>query len=212
MSELVYKLQKYLEQFNKQHFDTQFTLRRIYSATVQIVAGKKYVLMVDLDEDGTRVKCKVTLWEQAWKNFARLQLECGDGSRKYSFTTKYIGAPTSSSEEDSDDVDGGEERITDKKKLNTLTRKLQNYLTRANEQHFGVKFRLIGIRSATHQIVEGDSYEFIVDLMKNQQQVTCKVKLWEKAWENYAELEIGDGPEKYSFTTDYIEDQEHWLR
>lgn len=93
---------------------------------------------------------------------------------------------------------GAPRRITDERELNNLSEKVNHYLTQFQTDQ---QFEVVRTRSATVQIVAGVMYKMTVDMMENQQESQCKIALWEKSWESFAQLNIECGERKYLYVT-----------
>lgn len=66
------------------------TLSRILSGKEQIVAGTRYLLVVEVNTNNQIQQCEAVVWEKLWENFFQLELKCPGSS--YSIATSSSSA------------------------------------------------------------------------------------------------------------------------
>lgn len=82
-------LNESLDQLKGQSDGAELHLVRIISASVQIVAGKKYNIRAEFENPKSqeRTSCKVSLWHQPWSGYRETKFEC-DNANKYNVIKK----------------------------------------------------------------------------------------------------------------------------
>ncbi|XP_031631206.1 uncharacterized protein LOC116345714 [Contarinia nasturtii] len=85
LAKLTDNITTHLDRFGVQ--GTNFELVKLHSATVQVVAGVLYETLIEVMEKQNRVNCTMTMWEKAWENVIKVNVECGDEKRKYEWST-----------------------------------------------------------------------------------------------------------------------------
>lgn len=76
-------LSESLDQLKGQSDGAELNLVRIISASVQVVAGKKYNIRAEFENphSQTRTSCKVSLWHQPWSGYRETKFECDDANK-----------------------------------------------------------------------------------------------------------------------------------
>lgn len=203
LNKLSKRVDHYLMEFNKQGLGAHLELIRTRSATVQVVAGVLYKMMVDMMEEQQESKCKISLWEKSWENFAKLDIECGNGQHKYSFVTEH---KEMHGEEQFDEMHSAMTPVTDREELADLEMNMNRYFKEFSAQGF-VHLELNEMQSARVQMLSEHAMRYVVmaDLMENNEPAECKVMLLQKPMMNYVKMDVecGDGTMKrmYSFVT-----------
>lgn len=210
LNELTQKVKSYMVEFNKEGFGAHLELIHTHSATVQVVAGVRYVLMADLMENHKQAECKIALWEKPWLNFAKMDIECGNGQRKYSFQTMHKEMHSDAVQSD-EYAHGADKSITDRRQLMALTKDLTGYLNEFSAQGF-VQLKLVKLNSATVQTMSDQKLRYVIMamLLENKQNAECKVKLIKKlSLKNYVKMDVecGDvnGQRHYTFVRSFME-------
>lgn len=202
LKKLTKKVGHYLMEFNKQGFGAHLELMRTRSATVQVVAGVMYKMMVDMMENQQESQCKIALWEKSWENFAKLDIECGNGERKYSFVTEHKEMTDEVQFDEMHSHMGHMMPVTDREELADLEMNMTRYFKEFSAQGM-VHFELNEIESARVQMMPEGAMRYVVmvDLMENKHSAECQVMLMQKPMMNYVKMDVACGEHMYSFVT-----------
>lgn len=80
--------QEIVESLKKLDGQGKLELIELHSATHQMVAGMEYEIIAKLKENNTPVDCTIVMWGKPWMaKFLKLDIECGEEKRKYSYAT-----------------------------------------------------------------------------------------------------------------------------
>lgn len=92
-------------------------------------------------------------------------------------------------------VFGGVKPISDQQKLNQLSQTVRKHLHKLDGQANGGNLELLCIHSATSQVVAGTSYKLHAEVNENNSPVNCTIKLWEREWLDFVQLDLECGEE-----------------
>lgn len=178
---------------NNEH-NAELSFLEIVSASRSVVAGSLTKADVKLTENGEEKTCQLRWWEKKWINFSQVEVECGDEPRrKYKLTT--------GNERRRRDVLVGGRTEVSPETLNELNGKLVESFVQlgdTNGTSLGVK-RLFG---ASKQVVAGVVYEIRCEIETEDGPKNCTVKMWEKPWMNFRQVDIDCGEKQYQVVND----------
>lgn len=81
IAELHTKLAPAFTQLATENDDFNWIVKRILSATYQVVAGSNYVANLEVTNTSNEIKnCNAEVWEKTWENFLQVKLDC-DGKK-----------------------------------------------------------------------------------------------------------------------------------
>lgn len=168
----------------------------IISATRQVVAGSLTAARINVLENGQKKECTLNLWEKLWLKWHQVEVECGENEEKRKYKL------TSGNERKKRDVLVGAPNEVTPSELNELSGKLEEsfvQLGATNGTSLGVE-RLLG---ASKQVVAGVVYKIRCIIKTQDGPEECTVRLWEKPWMNFRQVDVDCGPEKqYSVVQD----------
>lgn len=179
---------------NNEH-NSKLDFVEILSAKRKVVAGTLTEADVKLRENEEEKTCQLSLWEKKWEKFEQLEVECGEdeSKRKYKLTTGQRRKKR--------DVFVGGPNDVPPEQLNELNGKLAESFVQLGETNgtsFGVK-RLFG---ASKQVVAGVLYKIRCEIDTEDGPKNCTVKMWEKPWMNFRQVDIDCGEKQYQIVKD----------
>ncbi|KAL7042638.1 hypothetical protein ACKWTF_001228 [Chironomus riparius] len=157
--------------------EPDYVIKKIISASSQIVQGIRYRIKVLIEYGGEDVTCDLDIWEQSWIVDGReVKIIC-DNMKLYKFNQNPVyqrqksrnrrqipGAP-SSIDSDDDQVD--------------------LFLREAVDEVNGQEdpdYSIVRVISATSQVVAGLKYKIKAELLVGESNVICDFEVWERAW------------------------------
>lgn len=184
---------EHLQRINKILVGTGGTTQsnlEVLNGTSQVVSGFKYTYYVAYNVNGVRRVCKLTAWEQPWKNpGAQYYTECDGKDRSNSIkrhkrnTMRVGGArPLTASE------------LADDENVKRINKILVFGVGANHEQPKVVK--------GTVQVVAGSLYKYELRYPVNGEERTCTATAWERPW-----LEDKSEGYKYTFECDGVDEQ-----
>lgn len=87
LDELTKAVGEHLKKLDGQANGGNLELIRLHSATSQTVAGSKFEIVAELNENSSPVNCTIGLWVKPWMDFVKLDVECGEEIRKYAYAS-----------------------------------------------------------------------------------------------------------------------------
>lgn len=178
---------------NNEHKST-LDLVTIDWAEKRVVAGSLTEANAKVRVNDEQKQCKLSLWEKKWLNFSELEVECeDDANRKYK--------STSGGERKKRDVFVGGPNDVPPEQLNELNGKLAESFVQLGETNgtsLGVK-RLYG---ASKQVVAGVIYKIRCEIETEDGPKNCTVKMWEKPWLNFRQVDVDCGEKQYQVVND----------
>lgn len=145
-----------VEHLKKLDGQGKLELVEMQSATYQTVAGTKYEIDAKLKENDTPVDCTIVLWEKPWiTDFLKLDVECGEEKRKYS----YAAGVDADRRKRSSDVGGirfgGPFSALSQNDLDSMVSKLGTVFSLLSTQNEDFDYLLKLVESGKSQIVFG---------------------------------------------------------
>lgn len=167
----------------------------LISATRRVVAGSRTDAIVKLRENEEEKACNVSWWEKKWLEFSQVDVECGEDEEKRKYQL------TSGNERKKRDVFVGGPNEVPADQLDELNGKLAEsfvQLGATNGTSLGVN-RLYG---ASKQVVAGVMYKIRCEIETDDGPRNCTVKLWEKPWMNFRQVDVDCGEKQYKVVND----------
>lgn len=181
---------------NEQNATLKFV--KIHTATRQVVAGSLTKATATIRENDVEKTCQLSVWEKPWMKFTKTDVECGEEESKRKYTL------TKGSEERKrkrrDVLVGGLNEVPPEE-LESLNGKLAEsfvQLGQTNGTSLGVN-RLFG---ASKQVVAGVMYKIRCEIETEDGPKNCTVKLWEKPWMNFRQVDVDCGEKQYQVVND----------
>lgn len=155
-SEIRQLVSTHLKKLDGQANGGNLELVQTHYITSQVVAGVLYDLLAEINENKTPVNCTISLWEKPWMDFVKLDLECGDEKRKYT----YASHPDSRRKRQIGTLGGFQDLSSDG--LKDLKPKLTTTFNHLGSQHDDFDLTLKDLESGEYQVVAGTIYRLKV--------------------------------------------------
>jgi Cystatin domain/Cathepsin propeptide inhibitor domain (I29) len=159
--------------------DPDYVVKKVLSATRQLVSGLSYKIKAELEIDQKTVVCKFKIWEQSWlENGLDVKVTC-ENDKVYSYkqqpSVKYqsrkkrqVGVPGGIHESSHED----EEKVR-----NLLSEHLSRLVTGDSEP-----LTLVSIEKVRRQVVAGVKYYVDGTFKTSGGDKKCSLEIWHRAW------------------------------
>jgi cathepsin F len=162
-----------------------YTVKRVYGATTQVVAGSLVKFNADLLFQDNEVTCAFEVWERAWIPDGRqVKVNCND-EKKFEFKQIPLNQrDKNKTRQKRDTLVGGPQEIEkdDKDALELLNNHLSR-LDTGNEN----PLTLVSVEKISRKVVAGLSYEILGNFKAADEEKKCKVTIWHRPWIQTAE-------------------------
>lgn len=188
LNRLITNVTQHLSTLSAQPNNPQFRFIRHYSAIYRVITGFEYELATEIEENGIRSNCTITLWEKPWIDFIKFTVKCGnDENRKYQWI-KGIERRKRSLLENS--LVGGFSDIPSSE-LSQLHLKLTDAFTQLSAQRDDFNLAVRRIINAKRQIIAGIRYIVTIEVKTSKNEIKeCTADVWEKPWKNYLQVDL----------------------
>lgn len=186
--ELEKKIRGHFNELANRKQNSKLELLEIKSVNHRTAAGSIYELVGLVRENDVTVECAIRLWEQPWKQFSKLNVECGEQKRPYEWV---VG---SESETEFTAV-GGLQDVSNAE-LPELTNKLRRALVKLSTEQ-GTTLQLRRVIRAQKQVIAGVRYVITAELASGAEVNTCTAEILETL-PNSVQTNISCGDKKYT--------------
>lgn len=155
-------------------------LSNITSVQSQVVSGKKYYINANIKHpNGREAPCTITIWEQLWRDFEEVTIECPDQDYKITkggrAKRQLVGGWQPVAPEDYKDI---EDEIVES-------------LIQLGEKPDGRKLNFVRIKGAQRQPVAGVKYFVQAEVIdEDEEGIVCEFEIWLKAWMNFRRTSV----------------------
>lgn len=172
-----------LNQLKGQQDGTELHLKRIISATVQVVAGKLYNIRAEFESPENQIakSCKVELWDQPWSGYRSSKFTCDD-------ETKYKVTKLGQSRSKRDTLVGAPSEV-DADTLEELRRNItESFVQLQSEGNNSLELK--EVFGAKRKIVSGILYTVSTKVNTGDGEKNCDIDVWLKPWVNFREVSV----------------------
>lgn len=163
-------------------------LVRIVSATVQVVAGKKYIIRAEFknaenSENDIPKSCDITLYHRTWTGERETNFSCDDQTKYRVSSTKKARSKRALG------LVGGPSEVDDPDTLEELRKNITASFTQLSNEK-GKQLGLKEMLGAQKQVVAGILYKVRTVVETENGPENCIIEVWSKPWIDFQQVTV----------------------